>query len=148
MSFPTRQSHYSRHDNPGRLYLSPDLSIAKMYQLFLARHDPAYVAHLERKREALIGHEEACSSEIKPIASVHYYHDVFVSEFNLNFGYPRSDTCDSLRIRTEASDNEEKAKLEADLQDHLKLADEVYASLRKDCKKCKEPWSQGSDNVQ
>ena len=57
--------------------------------------------------------------------------------FNLNFGYPWSDTCDSLRIRTEASDNEEKAKLEADLQDHLKLADEVYASLRKDCKNAK-----------
>ena len=53
MSFPTRQSHYSRHDNTGRLYLSPDLSIAKMYQMFLAKHDPAYVAHLER-REALV----------------------------------------------------------------------------------------------
>ena len=60
MSFPTRQSHYSRHNNPGRLYLSPDLSIAKMYQMFLAKHDPAYVAHLERKIEALIRHEEAC----------------------------------------------------------------------------------------
>ena len=84
--------------------------------------------------------------------SEHYYHDVFVSEFNLHFGYPQSDTCgtcDSLRIRIEASDNdEEKAKLEADLQDHLKLADEGYASLRKYCEKCKESWSQGSDNVQ
>ena len=60
MSFPTRQSHYSRHNNPGRLYLSPDISIAKMYQMFLAKHDPAYVAHLERKIEALIRHEEAC----------------------------------------------------------------------------------------
>lgn len=67
MSFPTRQSHYSRHNNPGRLYLSPDLSIAKMYQMFLAKHDPAYVA---RKREALIRHEEACSSEIKPIVYI------------------------------------------------------------------------------
>ena len=85
MSFPTRQSHYSRHDNPGRLYLSPDLSIAKMYQMFLTKHDPAYV-----KR---------------------------------------------------------KAKLEADLQDHLKLADEGYASLHKDCEKCKESWSQGNVNV-
>ena len=53
MSSPTRQSHYSRHDNPVRPYLSPDLSIAKMYQMFLAKHDPAYVAHLER-REALV----------------------------------------------------------------------------------------------
>ena len=56
-----------------------------------------------------------------------------MSEFNLRFGYPQSDTCgtcDSLRIRIEASDNdEEKAKLEADFQDHLKLADKVYARL-------------------
>ena len=37
--------------------------------------------------------------------------------------------------------DEQKAKLEADLQDHLKLADEGYASLRKDCEKCKESWS-------
>ena len=76
---------------------------------------------------------------------------MFVSEFNIRFGYLHSDTCDtcdSLQIRIEASDNEEKAKLEADLQDHLKLADEGYASLRKDCEKCKESWSQGSDNVQ
>ena len=65
---------------------------------------------------------------------------MFVSEFNIRFGYLRSDTCDtcdSLRIRIEASDNEEKAKLEADLQDHLKLADEGYASLRKDCENAK-----------
>ena len=40
-----------------------------------------------------------------------------------------------------------KAKLEADLQDHLKLADEGYASLHKDCEKCKESWSQGNVNV-
>jgi len=40
MSFPAKQSHYSRHDNPGRLYLSLDLSIARMYQMFLVKHDP------------------------------------------------------------------------------------------------------------
>ena len=103
--------------------------------MFLAKHDPAYVAHLERKREALIRHEEACSSEIKPIVSEHYYHDVFVSEFNLRFGYPQSDTCgtcDPLWIRIQASDSdEEKAKLEADFQDHLKLADKVYVKTVK-----------------
>ena len=33
-SFPQYTSHYSRHDNPHRRYLSPELSIAKMYQLY------------------------------------------------------------------------------------------------------------------
>ena len=57
MSFPARQSHYSRRNNPGRLYLSPDLSIVRLYQMFLAMHDPEYVEYIER-REALITHQE------------------------------------------------------------------------------------------
>lgn len=33
-SFPAYESHYSRKDNPNRKYLSPLLSISKMYELF------------------------------------------------------------------------------------------------------------------
>lgn len=33
-SFPHYQSHYSRKDNPHKLYLSPHLSITKMYNLY------------------------------------------------------------------------------------------------------------------
>ena len=33
-SFPQYTSHYSRHDNPHRRYLSPELSITKMYELY------------------------------------------------------------------------------------------------------------------
>jgi len=146
MSFPAKQSHYSRHDNPGRLYLSPDLSIARMYQMFLVKHDPQYVECMERRREALINHQEVDSVEIKPIISEHYYHDIFVKEFNIHFGSPRSDTCDkcdSLQIRIDAAESDEdKAKLRQELQDHLKLADQGYASLHKDCEKSKQSWSQ------
>ena len=146
MSFPARQSHYSRHDNPGRLYLAPNLSIARMYQLFLDKYDPGYVALMERKREALISHHEQTDiTERKPIVSEHYYHDVFVTEFNIHFGLPRSDTCDtcdSMKIMIEAAETEEtKATLEKELQEHLKLAEEGYASLSKDCELCKESWS-------
>lgn len=144
-SFPARQSHYSRHDNPGRLYLSPELSVARMYQLFLSKHDPDYIAYRERRREALVSHQEADAEEIKPTITEHYYHDVFVNEFNIHFGLPRSDTCDtcdSLKVRIEgAATDEEKAKLEQQLQDHLKLADEGYATLRKDIEMCRESWS-------
>lgn len=69
MSFPTRQSHYSRHDNHGRLYLAPELSIPRLYQMFLAEHDPEYVAYVERRREALISHQEIDIVERKPIVS-------------------------------------------------------------------------------
>ena len=71
------------------------------------------MACMER-REALKNHQPADSEEIKPIVSEHYYHDVFVTEFNIHFGFPRSDTCgtcDSLRVRIDATENEEdKAK--------------------------------------
>ena len=33
-SFPQYQSHYSRADNPHRQYLSPELTITKMYRLY------------------------------------------------------------------------------------------------------------------
>ena len=37
-SFPRYQSHYSRQDNPHRKYLSPELSVAKMYQLYKEKY--------------------------------------------------------------------------------------------------------------
>ena len=67
------------------------------------------------RREALINHQEVGSVEIQPIISEHYYHDIFVKEFNIHFGSPRSDTCDkcdSLQIRIDAAESDEdKAKL-------------------------------------
>lgn len=33
-SFPKYRSRYSRHDNPNRCYLSPELPVAKVYQLY------------------------------------------------------------------------------------------------------------------
>ena len=65
--FPAESSHYSRKKNPHRKYLSSDLSISKMYDLYKSE-----VA--EPKRE-------------------HVYRKVFNTEFNLGFGSPRSDTC-------------------------------------------------------
>ena len=42
-SFPARHSHYSRQDNAGRVYLSPELSIAKLHRMFLEANDPEYM---------------------------------------------------------------------------------------------------------
>lgn len=147
MSFEARQSHYSRSHNAGRLYLSPELSISRMYQMFLAKHDPSYVAYLQRKREAVINHQPFTEQDAKPIVSEHYYHDIFVTEFNIHFGYPRSDTCDTcdrLKVKIDAVDNDEKEKelLEKELQDHLALAEQGYDSLQKDCQLSVSSWSQ------
>ena len=61
-----------------------------------------------------------------------------MNQFNIHFGYPRSDTCDtcdSLKIRIDAAETEEE------WQEHLRLAEQGYTSLHKDCEKCKESWS-------
>ena len=54
------------------------------------------------------------------------YHDIFVGEFNIHFGYPRSDTCgtrDELKIQIEqASSESEKALLEKQHTYHIALA--------------------------
>ena len=64
-SFPRYQSHYSRSDNPHRKYLSPELSVAKMYQLYM----------------------EKCRQEKRDtICSEWLYRKTFNESFNLSFG--------------------------------------------------------------
>uniref|UniRef100_A0A915K0J0 Uncharacterized protein n=1 Tax=Romanomermis culicivorax TaxID=13658 RepID=A0A915K0J0_ROMCU len=70
-SFPAESSHYSRSCNPNHLYLSPTLSISKMYQLYL----------------------ESSVEENRKWVSEFIYREVFVTKFNLGFGHPKTDTC-------------------------------------------------------
>ena len=63
-SFPQYKSHYSRSDNPNKLYLSPDLNIDKMYRLYKQR----------------------CEEESKPPVSSWVYRKTFNECFNLSFG--------------------------------------------------------------
>ena len=69
-SFPRQQSHYSRGDNYKREYLPEGLSIAAMYRLYLKKFEP--------------------QTDKKPIVMEWLYRKIFVQEFNLSFGYPRS----------------------------------------------------------
>ena len=50
---------------------------------------------IEENRQRVIDHQPVQKLP-KPLATEHFYHDIFVTEFNICFGYPRSDTCDSL----------------------------------------------------
>jgi len=70
--FPAESSHYSRSKNTNRMYLSSNLSISKMYELY---------------------REECQKNSTKPVSSS-AYRNVFLTKFNLGFGNPRSDTCD------------------------------------------------------
>ena len=63
-SFPAYESHYSRNDNPHRKFLSPMLSIPKMYQLF----------------------KEFCSDKGKEPVSEWKYREIFNTCFNYSFG--------------------------------------------------------------
>ena len=63
------------------------------------------------------------------------YHDIFVTEFNIHFGYPRSDscsTCDSLTVQIEASTELERPELQKYLREHQQLAQEGYDTFRYD----------------
>ena len=63
-SFPQYRSHYSRSDNPNRKYLSPMLTISKMYSLY----------------------QEDCDQNMRARVSEWIYRKTFNKCFNLSFG--------------------------------------------------------------
>ena len=133
-SYPTRHSHYSRKDNSELVYLSTELSIARLYHEFLEKHDPEYL-QLKEKNQQHIMHHEPVEELRKPLVSEHMYHDIFVTEFNIYFGYPRSDscsTCDDQAVQIEAATEAEKPLLQSTLQQHQQLAEEGYQAFRYD----------------
>ena len=91
-SFPAMKSHYSRsHHNQCRKYLSPFLNVAEMHSLYIQRYK--------------IDAED-------PVVSYNFYLKYFNKNFNLSFGYPKSDTCgtcDSLQIQLDSADESQKA---------------------------------------
>ena len=79
--FTCRASHYARRDAPGRKYLSSELNVAKMYQMF----------------------KEQDHRDI----SYSLYYSIFSSDFNLGFGRPSKDVCGTcLKFRIELKDPE------------------------------------------
>ena len=147
LSFPSRSSHYSRQDNSNHLYLSAELSIARMYCDFLEKHDPEYIK-LEEESKRKKWHHELNQDQVtlrKLLISVHFYHDIFVTEFNIHFGYPRSDscgTCDAFRKQIEDfTDDSEKECLLHKHELHEKLAQDGYSALKQDQELSKKSWA-------
>ena len=78
LSFPSQESHYSRSSNKKRKYLPEGLSIARMYRQYLKKY------------------ESGLQSGENPQVKEYLYRKIFNTEFNFEFGYPRSDTCEKL----------------------------------------------------
>lgn len=119
-SFPLQENHYSRSQSKKNC-LNPNLNIKKMWKLYLIKHPESHV-------------------------TLHFYRDIFNSDFNLRFGVPRSDTCaycDRLYVKLIAADDEEeRKKIENESQIHHSRADLAYKSLAEDT-----TFSRSNENV-
>ena len=66
------------------------------------------------------------------IVSYGYYLKYFNENFNMTFGYPRADTCgtcDALKVQIESATDAQKMTLQVQKEDHLRRAENFYASL-------------------
>ena len=112
-SFPVMKSHYSRaRHSQRRKYLSPLLSVSEMHSLYLEKYEP---------------------QAEKPKVTYSYYLKHFNENFNLYFGYPKSDicgTCDSLNVQIGSAEGAQKTLLCSQKEDHLRRAENFYSSLR------------------
>ncbi|XP_025192024.1 LOW QUALITY PROTEIN: uncharacterized protein LOC112592227 [Melanaphis sacchari] len=129
-SFPKVQSHYSRSDNLNVHYLSPELNISKMYKLYLEKNDPE-VFEMIQKGE----------TNIKPIVKYDYFSEYFKNNFNLTFGTPKTDTCqtcDRLKNLIDHETNLEiKRQFEVEKEVHIRKAEVFYTDLKSFVQKSK-----------
>ena len=115
-SFPARESHYSRADNRKRIYLTSDLNISEIFRLFLQQHP-----------------------DMKTIAKEWIYRDIFNYEFNISFGFPRTDVCDTcekfnadIKFATVNRNNDLVLKLRTEHEVHKRKGDAFYEQIRED----------------
>ncbi|KAJ8897504.1 hypothetical protein PR048_002851 [Dryococelus australis] len=109
-SMPPQESHYSRSTS-SKLYLSSELCVERMYDLFKKIH-----------------HYIKCSCSL--------YRDIFRSEFKLRFGPPRPDSCsycDEIYIHLVATEtDDEQKRISAQSTLHHRKAETAYEVLHED----------------
>lgn len=122
LSFPRYKSHYSRKDNLQHFYLSPLLSIAKMHELYLQKHEPEQYALFLQNRN------------INPVIKYEFFRKYFNENFKITFGKPKSDSCskcDKLMNKINSSDSDEiKKSLEVEKEIHLRKSEWFYTHLK------------------
>jgi hypothetical protein len=133
--FPTEASHYC--PNSEKRFLDSELSVQKMYFLYLEDYEPAVHATMfqasESSEEAKEGDEHA---DCKPACTYQRYLAIFNEHFNLQFGKISVDTCglcDRLQSPIKsAAPGDERKELEQQHQQHLSQADMSYKMRTRD----------------
>ncbi|XP_050314683.1 uncharacterized protein LOC126749093 [Anthonomus grandis grandis] len=97
-SFPNKISHYFRARS-SKQYLSPDLNLTIMYDLYLKKFEPE---NYKLKQDEL---------PFKPKICYDFYGRYFRENFNISFGRPRKDTCkkcDMFENKIQGAESEEE----------------------------------------
>lgn len=113
-SFPKYETHYSR-ERAGQYFLSPSLTKALMFRLFLQRHPerPDYA----RKEKAYLA---------------------VLNETKLRIGQPRVDTCkycDLFQMRIKCANDVDKPMVTEEHNKHLGQAQTAYAQMKLDAER-------------
>lgn len=127
-SFPAYKSHYRRSDTPDCKYLSSELNMTKMYEM--------YKKSIENEHR-LENHDDSVDAWQAKCVSINTYKRIFRRDFNLKFKSPKKDTCkkcDRLKILIDAEElkpNPERntilAKLKAEQELHHRQAEKSTA---------------------
>ena len=122
-SFPYKVEHYTKSGNKKR-YLSGELSVLKMYELFLEKHRPEHYQHVNS------------GTNIKTIdcdVKYSFYLDYYRRNYNYKFGRPRTDvcvTCARLSAKIETEENPTLLKnYKTELDVHKTRAKSFYTKL-------------------
>jgi hypothetical protein len=116
LTFPVNESHYTRSHSDNRQYLAQDLTLAKMYHLYL----------------------EKCTEEGITAQKEWVYRFIFNTKFNLSFHPPRKDTCkrcDLYKAQVAVESSETRRVVEAEHEVHLRKAEMARKSLRDEKRK-------------
>lgn len=96
-SFSTVESHYCRKDSK-KEYLSSDLSVTKMYNLY----------------------KEKCDEKSHTPVSLSVYRRIFDHEYNISFHHPIKDQCDlCVSFNCKKATEEQKASMLLDFNIHI-----------------------------
>lgn len=120
-SFPKQISHYSR-TRTSRQYLSPDLNLTIMYDLYLQKFEPETY---KLKQDKLPFKAKICYD---------FYGRYFRENFNISFGRARKDTCKKCDILENklhgAESEEEKKSFEIQKKLHILKSEWFYKELK------------------
>ena len=116
-SIPKRESHYSQKDNSGVSYLDSTWNISRLYL------------------EYLNSNPESQHPLVKPST----FRKIFHYDFNIRFGYPRTDKCATCELiliqmrrlkRPRRPDQAEIDRLLAELNEHHSNAHKFYSAMK------------------